>query len=692
MDDLIERQLASTLLRVVEKQPRLSLEEAEELTLEMVNLPENKGFTEENAQAVLQDQRSSLKQRGVPNPTYLKEKYDYGFHFFLANAPPGWLEQLREQTDQIGRGLSLYTLYGVWDSLTVLVGTTQEAQRVEENIESALQVEVERFSALNVSYYHRFKPSNHSVSEFNLDIDKMNNAIMDYDRLQSEERERLENEGILLGPRYFGDKGFEQTRIDAYVGISYNRGGQGLTPERVRNALLERDTLSSCLVHLFQPEGGTPFPCFAKISCRNLEEFDQATDEISETKVDLVKLSGTTFLVANGNSELPELRSRGIHGPEDLTPDIRPVHELSERLGEMLPPETINTFNQIDRSRLLVILQVMEEHLRKLDKYGDQNEPIWSPNVHDRSVQAVKMFGQEAVEDPPHVGGAVMKLFPLIEKKLASAMDEAAYKVFNEKSQVQQELKLSNADFSELSFYDLTEGLKTMEKHDKFSFLHDSINKQDLARFDQIREVRNRVSHEKDFKGDDIKAIQETGQSIAIGMDILAWIESDILPAVESYEGNNDGDPTIQELSPPPNDRGSSTFLCHSSQDKNRVENVAQILQGFDYSVWYDEWAIDPGEQIVDKIEEGLSQMDVLVVFLTPASVDSKWVQRELNTALMKQLSDQNVTVIPVLLEDCDIPSTLRQIKYIDLRDSFEEGIYELMSTLDKKLSNSNNV
>jgi len=72
---------------------------------------------------------------------------------------------------------------------------------------------------------------------------------------------------------------------------------------------------------------------------------------------------------------------------------------------------------------------------------------------------------------------------------------------------------------------------------------------------------------------------------------------------------------------------------------------------------------------------------DVLVV-LSPRSVASDWVRRELNAALMRELREQSVLVVPVLIEDCEIPALLKDTLYIDLRRNFEEGFFRLLDSL----------
>ena len=105
-------------------------------------------------------------------------------------------------------------------------------------------------------------------------------------------------------------------------------------------------------------------------------------------------------------------------------------------------------------------------------------------------------------------------------------------------------------------------------------------------------------------------------------------------------------------------------------------------LKAFDYDTWYDDWELLPGDSIIERIEVAISKSDVLLVLLSRSSADSKWVRRELSAGLARQLSGKGVMVIPVVVEDCEIPDMLANTKYVDLRGDFERGFRQLADAL----------
>ncbi len=124
-------------------------------------------------------------------------------------------------------------------------------------------------------------------------------------------------------------------------------------------------------------------------------------------------------------------------------------------------------------------------------------------------------------------------------------------------------------------------------------------------------------------------------------------------------------------------------FLCHSSNDKPFVRTLAERLRSDRIDIWLDELEISVGESIHEKVNEGLKTSDFFVVVLSRASVRSRWVREELSSASsMEKYDKAGVFVLPLLLEDCDVPPLLRDRKYAAFIDSFESGYHDLLDAI----------
>lgn len=123
-------------------------------------------------------------------------------------------------------------------------------------------------------------------------------------------------------------------------------------------------------------------------------------------------------------------------------------------------------------------------------------------------------------------------------------------------------------------------------------------------------------------------------------------------------------------------------FLSHTSADKHFVVRLASDLRARSIDVWYDDWEIRVGDSLLDRVEEGIRESGFLAVVLSSRSIQSSWVRRELNAALAEELQGKGVFVLPILLEDCQIPLFLRDKLYADFRYQYSDGFDAILRTV----------
>lgn len=111
-------------------------------------------------------------------------------------------------------------------------------------------------------------------------------------------------------------------------------------------------------------------------------------------------------------------------------------------------------------------------------------------------------------------------------------------------------------------------------------------------------------------------------------------------------------------------------FFSYSQKDKNIVKAVASGLQNEGIDVWIDEQEIKFGDSIVRAISKGLDSADFLAFFMSNNSLSSKWASRELDVMISRRLSKRgSAVIIPILLEDVEVPALLRDVQYLDMKD-----------------------
>jgi hypothetical protein len=125
----------------------------------------------------------------------------------------------------------------------------------------------------------------------------------------------------------------------------------------------------------------------------------------------------------------------------------------------------------------------------------------------------------------------------------------------------------------------------------------------------------------------------------------------------------------VPRVSPPETSvRAPRTFVSHASEDKDRfVIDLARRLRASGIDAWLDDWELQPGDSLVDRIfEEGIGNADAFIVVLSKHSIAKKWVREELNAAVVKRLSEGTL-LIPVLIDDVEVPQALRSTLWVKI-------------------------
>ncbi len=116
-------------------------------------------------------------------------------------------------------------------------------------------------------------------------------------------------------------------------------------------------------------------------------------------------------------------------------------------------------------------------------------------------------------------------------------------------------------------------------------------------------------------------------------------------------------------------------FLSHASEDKaDFAEPLARELASLGISPWLDKWEIRPGDSLVTKLfDEGVATVDAVIVIVSQYSAGKPWVRAELDAATVRRITE-NTTLIPVRLDEADMPAPLRMLVWHDAERT-EDGI-----------------
>ena len=111
-------------------------------------------------------------------------------------------------------------------------------------------------------------------------------------------------------------------------------------------------------------------------------------------------------------------------------------------------------------------------------------------------------------------------------------------------------------------------------------------------------------------------------------------------------------------------------FLSYAREDEARVVALYDSLAAAGYKPWLDIKDVLPGERWELTIEQALQQAGAILICLSPNSVRKRgWVQREIRRAgkRAEAMLDDDIILIPVRLEPCDLPRSLAEFQAVDL-------------------------
>jgi uncharacterized protein YukE len=127
--------------------------------------------------------------------------------------------------------------------------------------------------------------------------------------------------------------------------------------------------------------------------------------------------------------------------------------------------------------------------------------------------------------------------------------------------------------------------------------------------------------------------------------------------------------------------RDFDVFLCYDGKDKLAVKAIAEQLKKHGIKPWLDEWEIAPGMPWQSVLEEQISRIRSVAVFLGQDAL-GPWQNLELRT-LLQEFVERGCPVIPVILPgydgvDPDLPPFLRSLTWVDFRQKEPDPLERL--------------
>jgi hypothetical protein len=126
----------------------------------------------------------------------------------------------------------------------------------------------------------------------------------------------------------------------------------------------------------------------------------------------------------------------------------------------------------------------------------------------------------------------------------------------------------------------------------------------------------------------------------------------------------------------------ATIFISHAHEDDNVARQLTVALDQEGVKPWLEAQELRVGDELLDSIGQALAKVDYFALLLSRAALTKRWVLAETQMALSAEIEVGRPRVLVLLLEDCEVPVTLRHKKFLDFRGRFDSAVAELIKQL----------
>jgi TIR domain len=122
--------------------------------------------------------------------------------------------------------------------------------------------------------------------------------------------------------------------------------------------------------------------------------------------------------------------------------------------------------------------------------------------------------------------------------------------------------------------------------------------------------------------------------------------------------------------------------ISHSPENREFVDQLDAYLWRIGVEPRRDYLKSPEALKNPERLDQQLRRYDYVIVVLSRAYVNDEWLMTELLQSIVRERLDQREFILPLLVEDCDVPLWLRD-RVVDFRTSpFEEAVVALPPVL----------
>lgn len=133
-------------------------------------------------------------------------------------------------------------------------------------------------------------------------------------------------------------------------------------------------------------------------------------------------------------------------------------------------------------------------------------------------------------------------------------------------------------------------------------------------------------------------------------------------------------------------------FISHDSNDKDFVAKLAKKLDDSDVKVWYDDFELQVGDCLMDKIQKGLKKSRYGIVVLSQNFINNfGWAKEEFESLKAKEKIEGKLLILPIWRSNVTVKDVGEYNYALSLRIALKEdnGLETIVDKLIYKISTS---
>lgn len=136
------------------------------------------------------------------------------------------------------------------------------------------------------------------------------------------------------------------------------------------------------------------------------------------------------------------------------------------------------------------------------------------------------------------------------------------------------------------------------------------------------------------------------------------------------------------------NEKKLLVFISHASEDNSAAKRLTKRLKDDGFAPWLDLERLLPGQDWNLEIEKAMRESEAILLCFSKESVAKEsYIQKEYKRAMriQEEKPEGTIFVIPVRLDECELPFYLRDIQWVDYPDDYDRLVAALNQRAGRK-------